>query len=204
MQELIQLPLNIQAILVAGYMGYALYKRDNRKNESKTDMLILMLVFGMPTAIALQLCNSVWTYLWIFSAPVMAFIWLKLGQSYWQKLLYKTDVSYHADDGNVWKTLGSSKGIFAKQIVLYTKDDKQYLCNNTEDFYNDYHAPFAPFLIDDDGIAFYVTHTIMPTDDDWVEVEDVINEQVGSTLTYFPRDNIRLLEMRMTQPNANK
>ncbi|WP_201525898.1 hypothetical protein [Psychrobacter frigidicola] len=38
MQELLQLPIQIQATLVPGYLGYALLKRDYRKTEKITDM----------------------------------------------------------------------------------------------------------------------------------------------------------------------
>lgn len=61
MQELLQLPLQVQATLVAGFLGYCIYKRDHRNTEKATDMLLLVLLFGLPTALILQYFdNSPW------------------------------------------------------------------------------------------------------------------------------------------------
>ena len=40
MQELLQLPLQVQATLVSGYIGYVLLRRDHRTTEKLVDVWI--------------------------------------------------------------------------------------------------------------------------------------------------------------------
>ena len=50
--------------------------------------------------------------------------------------------------------------------------------------------------MDEDGIAFYVTH-IAKAGENWEEEDDVkLADDLGSMVTYFPREDIKLLEMR--------
>ena len=196
MQDLFHLPLQIQATLVAGYLGYVLLKRDYRKTEKMPDMWMLILLLGLPTALTLQLCDSNWAYLAVFSGPLIAFLWLRFVDYKWTDFLYKNRVSHNLNTGDVWKTLSSHKGVAATQIKLYHKDGTCYASHDTSQFLDE---PFAPFTMDDDGIAFYVTH-IAKEGEDWVEEEDVkLAADLGSMVTYFPRDDIKLLEMRYHQ-----
>lgn len=198
MQELVQLPIQIQATLVAGFMGYVTYKRDHRKNEKATDMLLLVLLFGMPTAFILRLYdNAPWAFLSIFSGIILALGWIMWGDSTWSKFLYKNDISHTLNEGDVWKTLSSTKGVAVTQIILKHKNGKHYMCEVTSDFSGE---PFAPFTMDDDGIAFYVTTIFNKEVDDWVDITDVkLQPNFGSKITYFPRSDIDLLEMRYTR-----
>lgn len=194
MQELLQLPIQIQATLVAGYLGYILLKRDYRKTEKMPDMWMLILLLGLPTALTVQLCDSEWAYLAVLSGPLIAFLWLKFVEARWTSFLYKNKVSHTLSSGDVWKTLSAHKGIEATQINLINKDGKSYLCSDTGRFYGDV---FAPFIIDDDGIAFYVTHTKGKEDANWVEMTDVkLTSEFGSKVTYFPRADVHLLDIR--------
>lgn len=193
MQELLQLPLQVQATLVSGYVGYVLLRRDHRKTEKLVDVWMLILVLGLPTALTIQLCNSPYAYFSIPSGLLIAYLWLTWAEEKWRDFLYKNNVSSTLNLGDVWKTLSSYKKIGAIQIKLYHKDGTCYACENTVDFLGE---PFAPFTMDDDGIAFYVTH-IAKKDEDWEEEDDVkLANDLGSMVTYFPRDDIKLLEMR--------
>lgn len=197
MQDLFQLPLQIQATLVAGYLGYVLLKRDYRKTEKMPDMWMLILLLGLPTALTLQLCDSNWAYLMVFSGPLIAFLWLKFADYKWTGFLYKNRVSHNLNTGDVWKTLSSHKGVAATQVKVVHKNGNQYLCDHTMRFFED---AFAPFIMDDDGIAFYVTDTKGKDDTEWTEVKEVkLESEFGSMITYFPRDDIQFLEMRYTK-----
>lgn len=194
MQELLQLPLQVQATLVAGYLGYILIKRDHRKTEKLSDMWMLILLLGLPTAVTLQLCKSPWAYLIIFTGPLIAFIWLKVFETRWGDFLYFNRVSHKLNDGDVWKTLSSHKGVAATQISLTHKDGSCYSCKSIADFKNE---PFAPYIMDDDGIAFYVTNYIGAEDSEWDVIDDVqLGDKYGSLLTYFPREDVKFLEFR--------
>ena len=197
MHELLKLPLQVQAILVAGYMGYLIYKRDHRKNENQTDMLMLILLFGLPTALILHFDNDKLAYLSVFLGLLFALLWVKTLSKHWTNFLYKHDISHTLNEGDVWKTLSSTKGVAATQIILYHKNGKQYLCNATVDFIGE---PFAPFTMDDDGIAFYVTHTRKNGSDEWVAEENVkLQPEFGSNITYFPTGDIALMDMRFSK-----
>lgn len=194
MQELLQLPLQVQATLVAGYLGYVLIKRDHRKTEKLSDMWMLILLLGLPTAVTLQLCKSPWAYLIIFTGPFIAFIWLKVFETRWGDFLYLNRVSHKLNDGDVWKTLSSHKGVAATQIKLVHKNGNQYLCNSTMKFSDE---ELTPFIMDDDGIAFYVTDTKGKDDTEWTVVTDVqLGVEYGSMITYFPRADVEFLEFR--------
>lgn len=194
MQELLQLPLQVQATLVAGYIGYVLLRRDYRKTEKLVDVWMLILVLGLPTALAIQLWDSAYAYLFIPSGLLLAFCWLTWGEDKWRDFLYKMNVSNTLNIGDVWKTLSTHKGVEATQISLINKDGKVYLCDNPSRFNGE---PFAPFIMDDDSIAFYVTHTKGKEDVNWKEIDDVkMGPEFGSALTYFPRADISLLDIR--------
>ena len=193
MQELLQLPLQVQATLVAGYLGYILLRRDYRKTEKLVDVWMLILVLGLPTALAVQLWDSAYAYFSIPSGILIAYWWLTKGEKKWRDYLYKKKVSSTLNLGNVCKTLSSHKGVAATQIKLYHKDGTCYASQNTSEFLDE---PFAPFTMDEDGIAFYVTH-IAKAGENWEEEDDVkLADDLGSMVTYFPREDIKLLEMR--------
>lgn len=193
MQELLKLPIQIQATLVAGYLGYIILKRDYRKNEKPTDVWMLVLLLGLPTALTVQLWESNWAYLAVLSGPIIAYLWLKFADYKWTDFLYKSKVSHNINTGDVWKTLSSHKGVAATQIKLYHKDGTCYASQETVEFLDE---PFAPFIMDDDGIAFYVTH-IAKVGEDWEKEDDVkLADDLGTMVTYFPRNDIKLLEMR--------
>lgn len=198
MQELLQLPLQVQATLVAGFLGYSIYKRDYRNTEKATDMLLLVLLFGLPTSLILQYFdNSPWAFLSVFIAPVMAFVWVKWCESRWVNFLYRQDVSHKVNQGDVWKTLSSTKGVAVTQIILYHKNGKRYMCDATVDFNGE---PFAPFTMDEDGIAFYVTGVFSQGDTEWQMINDVkMSADYGSMITYFPRADIEFLDMRFSR-----
>ena len=197
MQELLQLPLQVQATLVAGYMGYIVLKRDYRKTEKIADMWLLILFLGLPTALTVQLIDSAWAYLSVFVAPIIAYIWLKWLESRWGSFLYRSQVSHTFNSGDVWKTLSSHKGVAATEIKLFHDNGNCYSCHGTHQFNNE---PFAPFIMDDDGIAFYVTHTFEKDSEEWEEILDVkLDPEHGSMITYFPRADIKFLEMRYTE-----
>ncbi|MGP4733436.1 MULTISPECIES: hypothetical protein [unclassified Psychrobacter] len=194
MQELLQLPLQIQATLVAGYWGYIVLNRDYRNTEKLTDVWMLVLLLGLPTALAIQFLESNWAYLAVLSGPIIAFIWVKFAEAGWTGFLHRSKVSHTISSGDVWKTLSSYKGIEATQIKLIHKDGRQYLCDDTNEFCGDV---FSPFIMDDDGIAFYVTDTKNAGGTDWIEVADVkLSSEYGSMITYFPRTDIHFLQMR--------
>ena len=93
MQELLQLPLQVQATLVAGYLGYILLRRDYRKTEKLVDVWMLILVLGLPTALAVQLWDSAYAYFSIPSGILIAYWWLTRGEKKWRDYLYKKKVS---------------------------------------------------------------------------------------------------------------
>lgn len=197
MQEILKLPLQLQAILVAGFLGYLVFKRDHRKTEKPTEMWLLVLLFGLPTAGILNLVDSPYAYLSIFIAPVLAVIWLKVFDSKWSNLLYKHDISHTLNEGDVWKTLSSTKGVAVTQIILYHKNGKRYMCAATLDFINE---PFSPFVMDDDGIAFYVTDVWGKDGTEWVEIDDVILQpEYGSNITYFSKSDIEMVDFRFSR-----
>ena len=197
MHELLKLPLQVQAILVAGYLGYLIYKRDHRKNENQTDMLMLILLFGLPTALILHFDNDKIAYLSVFLGLLFALLWVKTLSKYWTNFLYKHDISHTLNEGDVWKTLSSTKGVAATQIILYHKNGKRYMCAATLDFVSE---PFAPFTMDDDGIAFYVTDVWDKDNNKWLEIQDVILQpEFGSNITYFPKADIEMMDFRFSR-----
>ncbi len=196
MNAIIELPLQIQAILVSGYLGYILINRDHRSTEKNLDVWLMILLLGLPTAITLKFCSSEWGYLSILIAPVIAFLWAKWGKYHWFRLLRSSNVSYETGDGDAWKTLTTRKNVAVTQITVTLKNGNKYHCENAHQFS---HNSFAPYVKDDDGIAFYVTHYCTKTKDgwgNWQKAINVCNSEWGDEITYFPRADIAMLEMR--------
>lgn len=195
MNELINLPLQLQATLVSGYLGYILINRDHRKTEKLTDVWLMVLLLGLPTALAVQIWGSKWAYLSVLIAPLMAFAWVKWGKYRWFRFLQYSSVSHETGDGDAWKTLTTRKNVAVTQITVTLNNGNKYLCDNADHFK---HNSFAPYVKDEDGIAFYVTHYCVKTGGDWGDWKkaNVSDPDWGDEITYFPRHDIALLEMR--------
>ncbi|MDO5770226.1 MAG: hypothetical protein Q4P13_12040 [Psychrobacter sp.] len=198
MQELLQLPLQVQATLVAGYLGYTILKRDHRKTEKITDVSMLILVLGLPTALLIQFCKSPWIYLTVLIGPTIAIIWTKGLERLWTTMLHNQHISHRINEGDVWKTLSSDKSVTVTQIKVFHENGNCYCCHDTSEFDR---LPFAPFIMDEDGIAFYVTDTFDKMTDQWIASSDVtLDNDSGSMITYFPREDVKRLEMRCKKP----
>lgn len=195
MNELINLPLKLQATLVSGYLGYILINRDHRKTEKLTDVWLMVLLLGLPTALAVQIWVSKWAYLSVLIAPLVAFAWVKWGKYRWFRFLRWSSVSHETGDGDAWKTLTTRKNVAVTQIKVTLKNGNQYLCDNVHQFKDN---SFAPYVKDEDGIAFYVTHYCLKTETGMGEWKETLarNADWGDEITYFPRSDIAMLDMR--------
>lgn len=192
MNTILELPLLLQIILATGYAGYVIAQRDYRKNERKTDMLLGVLLMGLPTALIILLVSSNWKYLSLMLPPILGWGWAAYGRQWLFKVLRLTNASYENNEGDVWNTLSTRKRIFATQITVRLKNGNLYHCNNTMLFKDE---PFFPFTMDEDGIAFYVTEHKKP-DGEWKKDDEVIDADWGASVMYFPRADIAHLDIR--------
>ncbi|PID66605.1 MAG: hypothetical protein CR975_02195 [Gammaproteobacteria bacterium] len=191
MQGLLDLPFQVQAVIVSGYIGYVIAHRDYRKTEKITDMWMMILIFGFPTGLLLTIFDSALAYSSIVIGPIIAFLWNKFGKKRFNELLRKAHISYETNEGDVWNTLATRKGVTITQLTVTLKNGRKYHCSDTAKFQNE---EFTPCLIDDDGIAFYVDKFI-DSQGKWSEDDETLGK-MGSLITYFPRNDITLLEAR--------
>ncbi len=192
MKELLELPIYLQIVIASGYVGYTIAQRDYRKNEKTTDMWLAILLFGLPSGVILTLTDSHWSYLSVLIAPFLGWVWAKKGKSYLSKLLHWSRASYENNEGDIWNTLATRKGVEITQITVTLTNGRQYHCSDTA-IYN--KEEFAPCLFDDDGIAFYVDH-YKTAEGKWETEPQVKDKSMGAAITYFPKSDIALLEVR--------
>ncbi len=194
MNSYLQLPLQVQAVLVSGYLGYFFINRNHNKLKLM-DIWLTILILGLPTALIVQSFVSKWAYASVLIGPVLGALWSWGGRSNLHRLLRWSDVSYETGEGDAWKTLTARKNARVTQITVTVKDGSKYLCDNAHAFV---HNTFAPYVKDEDGIAFYVTHYCKKINGeygDWIAT-NVSDDVWGDEITYFPRANIELLEIR--------
>lgn len=191
MKDLLELPIYLQIVIASGYAGYVIAQRDYRKNEKNTDVYLMILLLGLPSGLMLTLWKSPWAYTSALFAPILGFLWAKYGKQSLFAFLNRTGAAHENNEGSVWDTLATRKGVIITQITVTLKNGRKYHCSDTAKYYT---AEFSPCLIDDDGIAFYVD-SFVDSQGQWTTDHDV-QSKMGALVSYFPRNDIALLEVR--------
>lgn len=212
LENLLQLPYQTLAILVAGYLSYRLAYTGRDTTHRTLDTLAVALVFAFvaQAATAGLLILYDWKYpvptdgelpLWvgygasvggIIVALIAAAVWRRVSVNSLPTFLRKAGIS--SSDRNVaaWETVINREDSGPTQITVLKKDGITVQCERLDDFKD---APFGPVILGQDGsIAMYVTdyrdktgqwETVSPEHGDW-----------GPEITVIPATEISEVRIR--------
>lgn len=210
MQDLFKLPVEIQIIFVAGYLGYKLTTIGRNLNHRTEDFILQTLVFGsigrafayVVSWISKQVNltspapESEYTGVLfiggfaISGAVLAAIVWRRFLAKTVRWLMSKLNI-YH--DDHETSVLRSLINVKARWTYI-----QLHLTNGTvlESHFSkasDHPIPSNPIIINDDGIALYVT-TVHRGVDDFCDSE--IGGTAGeTTISYVPRSEIKQIDI---------
>lgn len=213
LENLLQLPYQTLAILVAGYLSYRLAYTGRDTTHRTLDSLAIALVFAFvaQAASAGFLILYHWKYpvpssgelpLWvgygasvggIFVALLSAGVWRRVSVSAVPELLRSAGISSADRNTAAWETVINREDSGPSQITVVKKDGTTLQCERLDDFKK---APFGPMILGQDGsIAMYVTDYRAADTDEWEKV-DPSHGDWGPEITIIPAGEISEVRIR--------
>lgn len=213
LENLLQLPYQTLAILVAGYLSYRLAYTGRDTTHRTLDTLAIALVFAFVAQAAsaglLILYN--WKYpvpsggelpLWAgYGASVGGIIVALLVAAGWRKftnkalpwVLRKLRISSADRNHAAWESVIANEDSGPSSITIVKKDGAKLMSEKLADFEN---APFGPAILGNDGsVAIYVTHFKDNDAEKW-ESNEVDYADWGPEITIIPADEIAEIRIR--------
>lgn len=213
LENLLQLPYQTLAILVAGYLSYRLAYTGRDTTHRTLDTLAIALVFAFVSQAASA--GLLILYNWknpvpsggeiplsagygasfggIILALLAAWAWRKLNNRALPWVLRKLGISsadrYHA----AWETVIANEDSGPSSITIVKTDGAKLMSEKLADFEK---APFGPAILGSDGsVAIYVTHFKDVDVEDW-ESNQVDYADWGPELTIIPASEIAEIRIR--------
>lgn len=213
LENLLQLPYQTLAILIAGYLSYRLAYTGRDTTHRTLDTLAIALVFAFvaqaASAALLILCH--WNNpapsggelpLWVgYGASVggivvalsSAGVWRRVSVSAVPELLRSAGISSADRNTAAWETVINREDSGPSQITIVKKDGTTLQCERLDDFKK---APFGPMILGQDGsVAIYVTDYRAANSDEWEEV-DPSHGDWGLEITIIPAGEISEVRIR--------
>lgn len=213
LENLLQLPYQTLAILVAGYLSYRLAYTGRDTTHRTLDTLAIALVFAFVaqgvSAGFLTLYN--WKYpvpsdgeipLWagygasvggIIVALMVAGVWRKFNNKALPWILRKLRISSADRNYSAWESIIANEDSGPSSITIVKKDGAKLMSEKLADFEN---APFGPAILGNDGsVAVYVTHCKDIDAADWESIE-VDYADWGPEITIIPANEIAEIRIR--------
>ncbi len=212
MNELLELPWQIQIVIVAGYFSYASAYSGKRSSHKSVDTLAIILSFGGIGLLTLNLLdawlaknliicgwdiskarNLILAALAVLFSLVCAIVWRRFLHEKIGKILRQ--LSDTDDDGlhYCWDTLIQEKGVSFNQLNVRLKDGRTLESYPLHQFDE---SPNGNCVLGGDGsIAMYVTHI---TEKDGVrrEAQNVRCQEEGDRITFIPVSEIAEVDIR--------
>lgn len=212
MNELLKLPYEIQIVLVAGYLGYKLTTVTKKVEHKTEDFLMQVLVFGTlgrafsyaiawlvttlgywaPTTVVDTDYKSIILIgaIAISGSVTFALLWRRYLET-WVKALMSYLNIYHDDhETSVFRSITSANTRWSFiQVHLASGTILESWLKVPEQK----AVPTRPVILNDDGIALYVT-TIHPQEGDSRDCEHVTTSG-ESIITYVPRSEIKQIDI---------
>lgn len=185
LENLLQLPYQTLAILVAGYLSYRLAYTGRDATHRTVDTLAIALVFAFvaqaASALFLNVCAHALAIfpdetlpLWagysasfggIVVALLCAAIWRSVSVNSFPSLLRNAGISSSDRNQAAWETIINREDSGPSQITVLKKDGTWLQCERLDDFKDD---PFGPMILGHDGsVAVYVTDFRLPGSDEY-------------------------------------
>ncbi len=212
MNELLKLPFEIQIVLVAGYLGYKLTTATKKVEHKTEDFLLQVLVFGTlgrvfsyvvarvvmklgywaPTTVVESDYKSVAiiSVLAIIGSVGFALFWRRYLEK-WVKATMSRLKIYHDDhETSAFRSILSADTRWSfVQVHLANGKVLESSLNLPEQA----GIPTRPVILNDDGIALYVT-TIHPSEGDSRDL-DQLTPTGENVITYIPRSEIKQIDI---------
>lgn len=201
MESVLSLPVELQIVLLSGYLAYRVTVAGRAVTHRTEDFLLQVLVFGaigrmlggliMALPWFAQADNELEVFLTGMSAVVtavgIASCWRRFGKRWWVAIMGKTGVFRDDLEPTAWSSLMNANAKW-RFIQLYCNDGNIY-----ESIFGDVPAqvPCDKITINEDGVLIYITRVIRP---DGSELETPIEDTGnGYEVAYFPRSEINRL-----------
>lgn len=199
MNDLLNLPIYLQATLGCGYLAYIIARQGRRKNEKAYDVVLGTILCSIPGL-------GVWRLLEHFSFPLIStivfmlvasaltgIVWRKYLRRFWFDFLNEARISTNDDNPSTWTRLIQDTTITPTQIVVYLKDGKRLYCDDVHKFHN---SPIPTMQYDREGnIAMYVTHT-QSIGKERKPAQHLQHDSWGDMISYVPSSEIARVKLR--------
>lgn len=195
------LPWATLLTIASGYAGYFVANVGVREHHKTVDITFSTLVFGFLAAMVYEillrnipsvdiLIRSVSAF---FAAMVFGGLWNRWGRGLLYRILRKTKVSHTDETPSAWHSLFRERDVAATQLAVKLIDGTWLINNGLNKFK---HQPNGACVLGGSGdLLMYVTHKQKGTED-LVENPGVSAGDWGSEMTYVPKEQIALIEIR--------
>jgi hypothetical protein len=219
LENLLQLPYQTLAILIAGYLSYRLAYTGRDTTHRTLDTLAIALVFAfvaqaasagllilygrhfpVPSGGEIQLSvgYSI-SVLGIIAALLSAAAWRKFNNRALPWILRKLRISSADRNRAAWESVIANEDSGPSSITVVKKDGAKLMSERLANFEN---APFGPAILGSDGsVAIYVTHFKNVDKEDW-ESNEVDYEDWGPEITVVPASEISEIRIRHSRKPA--
>lgn len=212
MNELLKLPFEIQIVLVAGYLGYKLTTAARKVDHKTEDFILQVLVFGTlgrafafvctkfleklgyatPTAVIDSDYKSVVVIgaLAVAGSILFALIWRRYLDRGIKWLMSQLKVYHDDHETSAFRSLTSADVRWSFiQVHLANHTILESWFGKVEEF----DIPTRPVILNEDGIALYVT-AVHPPEGDSRDC-DPTTPSGESVVTYIPRSEIKQIDI---------
>lgn len=212
MNELFKLPYEIQIVLVAGYLGYKLTTATKKVEHKTEDFLLQVLVFGTlgrvfsyavarfvmmlgywaPTTVVDTDYKSVVVIgaLATIGSVVFALLWRCYLEKALKAVMSYLDIYHDDHETSAFRSVTSAKTRWSFIQVHLTSGT---ILESWLKLPEQAGVPTKPVILNDDGIALYVT-TIHSKDGDSRDCEQVTTTG-ENVITYVPRSEIKQIDI---------
>ena len=207
MDKIAGLSIDIQLVLVAGYLAYKTATVGSGVVDRTEDLLLKVLAFGLVARLITQFVG--WVALValpldairflvgiqakgvtvIVLAVAIAAFWRKYISSLVAKAMNSAHIHHDDHQASAWMSMANANATW--NHVTVALDDGSELTS----FFGRLPKtlPTKDVLVSDDGVVIYVTSGKLPSGDD--APPDTFSDGVYSLATYIPRARIRRLEV---------
>lgn len=207
-EHLLSLPLNVLAVMAAGYLAYRLAYTGKDQTHGTVDVIFLVGVYALIAQAALLMASGyvdnvrlqssgvqiALAALSITAALVCASFWRKAGETWTFKVLRFLKVSASDRHITAWETMISKSSVSATVIWVTKKDGTEWVSEDTSRFTK---LPFGSYTLGQDGsVAMYVTHRRDGSDKEWIEQDPFPHGDWGAEITYIPASEIARVRLR--------
>lgn len=201
MQELLQLPWQIQIVIVSGYLSYRVAYAGRSSAHRATDIVAIILCFGGVALAAFEVIHrqidgiqgqAIASAAAIIASLLSAAIWRRF-VSGWANYAIKA-ISRSQEDGyaTAWDTIVQKERLLYSQLNLTLTNGDIYESYPLGRFNKWSNGPCV--LGGDGSVAMYVTH-ITPAGGTRREV-NLLETEEGKRITYVPSGSIREIDLR--------